>query len=1238
MNILVYPIMTELKVILNVSRAHELISDRDRDFMFRQIAEKYPDIPRAVVQGLEDLSASAAFTGARVDIPTVPELILRRLVQLSMGNITRLNSMIVPIVAKEPGGVGITVKFDTPVYVINSESRWSIEPANKDLFVKSLQITTGCERPAFRQLAWLPRQDPADAILVGNGPPDDPCGVYLIGPTGAPPVDCPVDEKSLSNALVTVINNDRYRSEPARQRQLEFPLTDKLRLLLATVRQHIIEQAPIRSGPVKMDFLVSLEKSLHCKFSLEYSTNLSASLFQKGLGGLYQRALIKGERDVEVLQALESFQERTKKAAHAAVVRQKMDVDANVVAMYLKIIETKLGPKVAAKVRGKIAAKQSLVSPKGIIGLLSANEARVVAATYDAHKKYIEAVTNNKCEHVRTYRQFRSAVSGDRIKTAFTALSKFFAKAVSGGFIVCNKCGFNILCPHVKIYTELENQGKPYAEIHAKMSGFIAHGLPGPVSYCKICGEALVDEGILTVRDASIDIPEELRNLIYGEIMGAIRNLKFTTIVPIPTLVDAIRSNIYPYIADLEKQFLRSRTNSAEETKAKERLFTSIYTYAYIINFIRSNPGVNFKSLDSKVAKHGDKDFIKQLVIHALTAIISAKNIIIREIPGMTGDIIKAKLIEAYRLISGQGSAKIAYAEESEDITTTISMDPVYHYLAYIHGLATKWPNAKGPAKAGVNLKLLGVSKAAELTGIGDLYSKAVVPSLSGKGAHAQYVKKSFELFWQMVSTRMYDKPMYIDVTPSHDKPLDGPKIIMLKITKEYEDYAKAAAELLALEAQLRAPRDRAVAFNVMRVKWPRRPTGPPATLRDIYDEDGAEHRFTILIVDGKETSTAEIARGLEAGTKWEGVITDRRCVVCGTLKSELNILDEKVIAETLETKNNIANFFRFYEHRCPDGGIHAFTDEKCTKCGITINMSMNVNSKEAMTFYRRWRKTYEVDKVIKTDLTFAAPLPPKEFPALEKELAKWSTNFNVVQQLANELKINYRLLVSLGSFEGKKYEDIASGLIVPAPSEHKNDTRAFTCDGHVITFLTMWNQVRYSGAGPAKQPWWLSTLLADSGVISGGKLLSVGDGYNDKFRFFMAKKKPQDVIDFCIEELCRMALLLYTHNDPPTATLRRSFVRLVIVDKILAGEIKRTKHDYFNWAILYPETAIHDKSPSAAAVEGDDAVSETPDEPEEEEDETGFAGLRELDRDDMEGDIEGDESNQVRVEGYGTD
>src|SRR5690606_11403888 len=93
--------------------------------------------------------------------------------------------------------------------------------------------------------------------------------------------------------------------------------------------------------------------------------------------------------------------------------------------------------------------------------------------------------------------------------------------------------------------------------------------------------------------------------------------------------------------------------------------------------------------------------------------------------------------------------------------------------------------------------------------------------------------------------------------------------------------------------------------------------TDPHVSLARIYDEDGNEHSWKILINEtGDVITVADINKLLSSGKKFTENIIDKQCTKCELMFSNIGSLDEGKILESLHIKSIINNFFRFYEKR----------------------------------------------------------------------------------------------------------------------------------------------------------------------------------------------------------------------------------------------------------------------------------------------------------------------------------
>src|SRR6185437_2092743 len=202
---------------------------------------------------------------------------------------------------------------------------------------------------------------------------------------------------------------------------------------------------------------------------------------------------------------------------------------------------------------------------------------------------YTKAVLDNKCPHVKLYKQWRRAQNDDLRMSLYKSLAKFLSAANAANatpkgkqlvtkMIACNNCGFDIICPHMYITAQAEANRTPQREIKALLTPYINRRHSEEYEsvqsyYCKICGESIA---ALDFEDVDLDsaafMNEDLRTFMWSEVGALMKYLRFGSLVAVPRLITYIRDMCYPYIFDVEKQILKSKTNTQDEIKAKKRL------------------------------------------------------------------------------------------------------------------------------------------------------------------------------------------------------------------------------------------------------------------------------------------------------------------------------------------------------------------------------------------------------------------------------------------------------------------------------------------------------------------------------------------------------------------------------------------------------------------------------------------------------------------------------------------
>ena len=1237
--------MTEIKVIVEavpVDIAAQ--STEERRLLLLQVAGE-TDLPSSTIDNFLASQEDAISMQNSLIKPDLDELLLRKSVKISK-DYAGINAHIIPLIPsfKEGGGMSsqeraeerrrlgtvlaphqtavretqsLRVRFDSPTLSITADDSTYMIPTNEEVVVIGVIFTPFCVSP----------QRPS-TVLASTTTMEEITAMYIetveIAPyiaNGAYSVRDAV--KACDNVLMRPLYTPQWAPHShvytfGNIHDILSRIFDYLRDLIVyhnsgTANLYVREQvnSALDGDDSSLSNVLAAARRPSSSIPLPAETPLSAAVRKAGqilninLVTTTQRALLADLQAFGVPQiaygedaaALSDIAVRIKHAKlHREQINKRKEADS-LNKLYKMIVEKKLGAQRLNEVEQELRANPALLYTTGIASLLKPNERKIVELEYGKREKYIYAAVHNTCPHVAIYKQFRNATTDQQERRLFDELVKFMDSKQDGlEMIRCNNCGFDLMCPHVRVLTEAGIQKMRYVEVRARLSRYVDRGTPQQQVFCIVCGELVqVADATLEMRE-EMPMDEELKNLIWGEIAILMKHVHFDGLTDVPRIITHIRNVIYPYVAEVERNIMKAKTALMEEIKAKRRLFIVIYAFAYIIHLIltaahtkhgRAMTFRDFKGTDTK-------RMAAELMKHAINLILVTYNVIIRQIPNMSPELIKNKLIESYKVLSDKGQIAPEPDEESyDDMVAGILLDPIYKYIARY-----SMQNAQDSMASILNLPSKGKSHPAAPI---DMYGDVEAPPARGTiqpltwadlADRAKFAKTywknveanagiAFALLIRILRERVFAKYAYTDITTKarHSDPLAP---IEVTLSDDQRSIVDANAPIRANERAIvrQNMMMRMACFGVGPWRESRRSTSPHVTLGRVYDEDGSPHVWSIFIVEsaGKQV---EISRANPIA----GRIVDKKCSRCQVRASQIEKLDQAKIAYSLSHKHKILNFFRFYEGRCPVGDLHVFAESKCKKCGISLGMYGDPHAAASVAVYEKYAETYDREFAEFSQLESRDETPPVCPTTDAKYLAEykeWTFDFDICLDLAGKTRINHRLLMSLGAIERQEYADVLSGAYIPPEAEHVYDTRIYVLDSHIKNLMTDYNILRYFGRA-IKPPADIASLIEGSNIDRhkidelAVVLPEVFNDYNARLMAVKMNMRARDIVSFCVQSLCEMCLRIWDDTNADTEKLRHDFVDHAI-KKIFRGEELLTKPGYFNWSLLYGDKEAREK------------------------------------------------------------
>ncbi|QJX70895.1 hypothetical protein F-liban_126 [Faustovirus] len=767
-----------------------------------------------------------------------------------------------------------------------------------------------------------------------------------------------------------------------------------------------------------LDMIKSLSKVINAGICTTIAPAIASDFNARGLIDYWQTDVKYGD-DSKLKEIMDVYAAKMARLKYEADVINKIIHNSNLANTYLNIIEEKLGVDIVDKVQNELRKKPYLsTDSNNILKMLNEKQRNTVLSEYQARERLTKLSHENSCPHVGLKSQLDNEALVNRKRALLDKLSDFFVGGkVSdrSSLIKCKNCSFDIMCPHYRDLIILNTENTNYRDFKLKLSEYIdkkpakdadARSFDNTTHnyYCKICGELIGEYTALGDFSEPSDIQdEELSGKIWGEIIfNLTRFLSINEFVSVNQLVNSIRNGIYTPIADLERNLARSKTNTADDVKNKTKLFTTIYIFAYFVFLAANNEQITFRNFKPRNPK---ANVIAEMIAFVIPIILETKNIVIREIQGMTAETIKNKIIEAFKyiLVNNRG-ATIGFLEVDKlaEGFKLLMSDPIYEYAYRLNAIdfkptvddsgkidnaeevlgLSKLPFGDGSKKKTTREKSNKASKSTPVHLMGHLriprfaqpFEKSKISELAVAtpktfNEYAEMLRKyrtevtarSYLMLVDKLKNLIYTNTVYSAVITE----IAGVDQLTAKMNPSHAQFVLKYEPVVTLEEALNSIKWREMTFPfngkvaTTTRSWNRADEG----IATIFDETGEYHTWVatksnagniyIMQYGDKivEKTIKELAGVIESGVMNEGICVDIRCSKCKKTLSECvaeGKTKDDIIRSKLKERELRVDLFRYYENRCPvSNTVHDYKDDQCVKCGAT-KLMFDLSHKEA--------------------------------------------------------------------------------------------------------------------------------------------------------------------------------------------------------------------------------------------------------------------------------------------------
>ena len=852
------------------------------------------------------------------------------------------------------------------------------------------------------------------------------------------------------------------------------------------------------------------------------------------------------------------------------------------------------------------------------------------------------------CEHMKLVNGLRHATSIKSVSFFLSSLQRILAHSTAAKteritLLKCSLCNQDAICPHVIDVSQVIIDRGTRQQEREILSSYVNKVPERSIHYCRVCGEffawsLVVNSDVDQAESENENLVREIRH----QILITQRYIRAQNVVDQMAFVRMIQRHIYPFIEAIERKFAVAQTSIASEFTAKLHIFITIYIFAdCIVNMTQL--GIVFDGFIPRDPQHIDAAAIK----YATEKVMSIENIALNTVPGITRDVIQTNLITAIRELRGV-SLHMPFESAPRDYRSSLMYDSLFSLLYFACNLANKRiaTAATTPSK-----------------------KRSTKPSVKGQKKEVEFIHEKnpkdpfdyeydiFHLFGTQPQNpfNIYEQLFrFCPHTPtniSSVKNFSAETIVKIIIANTEQStklrefdfplgtsnraIAEHREKINEINAQIRAieQRTREKYMDERRLptafitRDPKR--GPlfvnrPGPLSYSFDINGIPHQWNILIFQTSDHKPLEMKLG--SATAFQDArltYADKKCSICGTLQSKVAELDESAIQVALDMHDEMENFFRFFELRCPVEGTHTINaGQECTKCGYTSVKASKLDKEYFDKYYAVFQDlTRETATSRRHDRRVS-----KEDEEITAEAQKiiespWTFNYEVIMNAAAAFKVERNDIQTIGAREGLSRAELADESFVARVPKIRTDTRILTLRSVIFEILSLYSIMKVLSAHEKIQlhstirfiellkqklsatssqleamaatlPALNDILLqarsgfvepevqARSGFVE-SRDVQARTGFVEppvqstgrferifvrSIELFAMSRKPVEIVDYYLETICTLLLAIKTSKVAPQ--LCEAFAQ-VFIDRVISRENMTIKGDRFNLSVV---------------------------------------------------------------------